>query len=78
MEIRIRNATGTVLLFSGFPAVAQEAAAQKASTTANCASCPVVHAAAEIPSDPTWFIAGLATGLVLGFVAGKVFSNKKQ
>ena len=78
MEIRVKNAAGAVMLLSGVPVMAQDAANLKAVTVANCASCPkAVHAAAEIPSDPTWFVAGFIVGAVVGFVAAKVLGGKK-
>lgn len=78
MEIRIKSVTGAVMLLSGLPAIAQEVTALKASTAAGCASCPPVPAAIATPGDPTWFIAGVIVGAGLGFLAAKVFGNKKQ
>ncbi len=78
MELRIRSAAGAVMLLSGIPAFSQEAAALKASTVAACASCPPNSPNVATPSDPTWFIAGVIVGVALGFLAAKVFSNKKQ
>jgi hypothetical protein len=78
MEIRIKTVTGAVMLLSGVPAMAQEVAALKASTAAGCASCPPVPASIATPGDPTWFVAGLVTGLVVGFIAAKVLGANKQ
>jgi uncharacterized protein involved in exopolysaccharide biosynthesis len=79
MEIRIRNAAGVVLLLTGVPALAQEASALKATTPANCASCPPPPPPPSVvtPTDPTWFVAGFVVGLVLGIVVTKVFSKKQ-
>jgi hypothetical protein len=74
METRIKNAAGAVMLLSGFPAVAQEAAALKATTCPPCPVCVVT------PPDPisyalklsTVLVATLVVGIVLGFVAAKL------
>lgn len=76
MDIRIKNAAGTVMLLSGLPAFAQEAANLKAATAAICASCPP-PAGVIVPGDPTWFIAGVIVGAGLGFLAAKVLGGKK-
>ncbi len=77
MEIRIKHAAGSVMLLSGLPAMAQDAAL-KATVATTCASCPPRNTVVETPSDPTWFIAGVIVGAGLGFLAAKVFSSKKQ
>ena len=77
MELKIRNAAGTLIFLSALPATAQETAA-KVTTTAACASCPPAYPPAiVVPPDPTWFIAGFIVGVVVGFVAAKVLSGKK-
>lgn len=78
MEIRIKNAAGAVMLLSGVPVMAQEAAALKATTVAACASCPPAAAAVPTPGDPTWFIAGVVVGAGLGFLAARVFGAKQR
>lgn len=78
MELRIRNAAGAAMLLSGIPALAQETATLKATTVAGCASCPPNPPNVITPSDPTWFVAGVIVGAGLGFLAAKVFGNKKQ
>jgi hypothetical protein len=74
MQFRIRSASGALVLLSGLPAMAQEAAL----TTARCASCPPATPAVSIPNDPTFLVAGFVIGLVVGIVAAKAFGNKKQ
>jgi hypothetical protein len=78
MEIRIKSASGAVMLLSGLPAFAQESAA-KISAPTTCASCPPPSypPAVVIPPDPTWFIAGVVVGAGLGFLAAKVFGAKR-
>jgi hypothetical protein len=74
METKIKSATGTVMLLSGLPAVAQEAAALKATTCPPCPVCVVT------PPDPISFALKLSTvlvltlviGIVLGFAAAKL------
>lgn len=77
MEIRIKNAAGTVMLLTGLPAFAQDVAALKASPTTACASCPPTPAITVPPSDPTWFVAGAIVGAAVGFLAAKVLGGKK-
>jgi hypothetical protein len=75
MQTRLRTATGLVTLVWGGTSAAQGTAP----TAAVCASCPPppgMPLYTRIPDDPTWFIAGLITGLAIGYVAGKVFSTK--
>jgi hypothetical protein len=78
MEIRIKSASGAVLLLSGLPAFAQESTA-KVSAPTSCASCPPPPppAVVVIPPDPTWFVAGFVVGAALGFLAAKVFGAKR-
>ncbi|GEM_PF-4260365 len=78
MEIRIKNAAGAVMFLSGFPAMAQEAAALKATVVAACASCPPTASAVPTPGDPTWFIAGALVGAGLGYLAARVFGAKQR
>ena len=80
MELRIRNASGAVVLLSWVPAMAQETAAKLVAPT-NCASCPpapLPPATVVIPPDPTWFIAGVVVGFGLGVIAAKVFGTKRS
>ena len=76
MDIRIKNAAGTVMLLSGLPAFAQDAATLKATAPVSCASCPP-PAAVTIPGDPTWFVAGAIVGAAVGFLAAKILGGKK-
>jgi hypothetical protein len=79
MNLRIRNASGGVMLLSSFSAMAQEVAALKASGVAACASCPNLPGSVTPPGDPTMLIAGaFILGVLVGVVAVKVFGNKKQ
>ena len=79
MEIRIKNAAGAVLLLSGLPALAQDAAALKAAAVNACASCPKAPDVITPPGDPTMLIAGaFILGVVVGVVAARAFGNKKQ
>lgn len=79
MEIRIKNAAGAVMLLSGLPAMAQDAAALKASAVTGCASCPPGGSIVAPPGDPTWLIAGaFILGVVVGVVVARAFGNKKQ
>lgn len=77
MEIRIRNAAGAVLLLTGVPVMAQEASALKATSPANCASCPPPPPSVVTPTDPTWLVAAFVLGLVVGVVVTKVFGKKR-
>ena len=71
MEIRLRNAAGAAMLLSGVPAVAQPASAVRATTVADCASCP--PPSLEVPGGPTtWFVAGFVAKLLLFLVAIEV------
>ncbi len=76
MNIRIKNASGVVMLLTGLPAFAQVAANLKASAAVICASCPP-PVDVKIPGDPTWFIAGVVVGVALGFLAARVLGGKK-
>lgn len=79
MELRIKSATGAVMLLSGIPAMAQEAAALKASPVNACASCPKVPNTVIPPGDPTMLIAGaFILGVLVGVVAARAFGNRKQ
>ena len=71
MEIRIRNAAGALMLVSGLPAIAQNSALVRASTVANCASCPPredVHVYLTVEGGPTFLVASLT--LILGGIVG--------
>ena len=76
MDIRIKNAAGTVMLLSGLPALAQDAANLKATSPASCASCPP-PSGVIVPGDPTWFVAGAIVGAAVGYLAAKVLGGKK-
>ena len=76
MDKRIKTATGAIVLVSGLPAIAQEAAALKATVPSYCASCPKV---VNPPGDPTFLIAGaFILGAIAGFAIAKVLGSKKQ
>ena len=80
MNIRIRSSAGSVMFLSWLPAIAQDAANTKvlATTAAASASSPPPSSAVITPSDPTWFIAGFVTGLVVGVVAARVFGGARS
>lgn len=78
MELRIRNAAGAMMLLSGLPAMAQEAAL-KASAVSACASCPKVPGSIIPPGDPTMLIVGaFILGVVVGIVIARAYGNRKQ
>jgi len=78
MEIRIKSASGAVLLLSGLPTMAQEAAL-KASAVNACASCPKTPDVVTPPGDPTMLIAGaFILGVIVGFAIAKALDKKKQ
>ena len=76
MNIRLKNAAGAIVVISGLPAFAQTSAVPPAST-ASTSPPPPPPPSIVAPGDPTWFVAGLFTGLVVGYVACKVLGGNK-
>jgi hypothetical protein len=68
-----------LVLLSSAPAMAQDAAVRVVGAT-NCASCPPPSGSnlTVIPGDPTWFIAGLGVGLLLGIIGTWVLDLRKR
>jgi hypothetical protein len=71
MQTRMRTYSGAIVLLSGLPAWAQ------GGTASSAASAPDGPNIVHIP-DPAWFVAGLATGLVIGAIGAKVFGGSKS
>jgi hypothetical protein len=79
MERKTKKVAGALMLLTGLPALAEEAAALKAVGAAACASCPPVPVCLQDPGGPIiWFAAGAAFGFVLALLAAKFFGNKRQ
>ena len=71
MQKRVKTYSGAIVLLSGLPVWAQTGAAS------TVASAPDGPNSTHI-GDPGWFIAGLATGLVVGVIGAKVFGGSKS
>jgi len=78
MQIRMKNAAGGLLFLYTAHAAAQGTSATTSATVASAASTPPGTNVTQIPSDPTWFIAGLVTGLLVGAIGAKVFGGSKS
>jgi hypothetical protein len=74
MQLRVRNAAGTVMLLSGLPAFAQPSGQSSAASEPPPPTPPYLN----VPSDPTWFVAGFVTGLVVGAIGAKVLGGFKS
>jgi hypothetical protein len=74
MQTRVRTFSGSVVLLSGVPAWAQ--GGSQTGTASSAASAPDGSNIVHIP-DPAWFVAGLATGLVVGVIGAKVFGGSQ-
>jgi len=71
MQKRVKTLSGAVVLLSGLPAWAQTG------TASTVASAPDGTNSTHI-GDPGWFVAGLATGLIVGVIGAKVFGGSKS
>jgi hypothetical protein len=78
-KIDMKPAVRWLILLSSVPAMAQDAAVRVIGAT-NCASCPPPAGTNQttIPGDPTWFIAGMGVGLLLGIIGTWVFDLRKR
>lgn len=74
MQTRVKTCRGAIVVLSGLPAWAQSGAQTNAASTAT--SAPDGSNSTHI-GDPGWFIAGLATGLIVGAIGAKVFGGSK-
>jgi hypothetical protein len=79
MQMKFKSSAGWLTMLAGLPAMAQDTAARFSAAT-NCASCPPPGNTGNvvIPSDPTWFIAGLGVGLLLGVIGTWVLDLRKR
>jgi len=75
MQKRVKTFSGAIVLLSGLPAWAQSGT--QTTTASSAASAPDGPNTSHI-GDPVWFIAGLATGLVVGAIGAKVFGGSKS
>lgn len=79
MEIRVKNAAGTVMLLAGLPAMAQEAVANKAASSVGYPTCPKIECSVVTPPGPDVLFALVAFGIgvVVGAALAKVLGGKK-
>jgi len=75
MNKRLKTYSGAIVFLSGLPAWAQSGT--QTSTSSSAASAPDGPNTTHV-GDPVWFIAGLATGLVVGALGAKVFGGSKS
>jgi len=75
MQKRVKTFSGAIVLLSGLPVWAQSGT--QTTTAASAASAPDGPNSTHI-GDPVWFIAGLATGLVVGAIGAKVFGGSRS
>lgn len=75
MQVRLRTQSGLIVLLTGLPAWAQTGT--QTSTASVPASAPEGSNGTKV-NDPTWFVAGFVTGLVVGAIGVKVFGGSKS
>lgn len=68
MQSRFKLGSGVIVLFSGSSANSQPTTT---GSSAPASAPDPVHA--TVIGDPTWFVAGLATGIVIGAIGARVF-----
>ena len=77
MELRIRSASGAVMLLTGLPVMAQPASSTQGSTSIILASQPTANA--TVSGEPTWLIVGIAfvVGVGVGYALAKMRDAQK-
>lgn len=75
MNLTNRQAVGVLAVFGVAPAMAQPAT--RATQVADCASCAAGdQLIVRTPTDPTWLVATLVIGLVIGYLVGRMSKRR--
>jgi hypothetical protein len=75
MQVRLRTYSGLIVVLTGLPAWGQTGSQTAAASVP--ASAPDGSNGTKV-NDPTWFVAGLVTGLVIGAIGARVFGGSKS
>ena len=82
MKLEFKALTGLAMSAVGLSAFAQTAseavAAFAASGASGASGVPGTTIVVVPPGGPTWLIAGVIAGLIMGFALGVLFTNRRQ